>query len=380
MSWVSIGVGVAGAVGSYAASSASSGGSAPTGSGYGSQPAPPRDIGAEFGQMPSEEYLQMLADYETQAGQRQLMQDYDRAQMALGLLPQITAAERQATKLQRRGDLNDFRRFSGPFGSALENAAPEWGAAKDALGREIGSVGDRTALDYRLNMDALGAGPSALRTELEQQALDDLRLGRALSPDALRDVTQATREGFADRGMINSNPAMFAEVLNRDRYAGARQGERRQFASGVQQLGVGEDAANRGFQTSVQGMNEARLANQRGFLTNATQVSQGTLQPLMNFFQRSAVPVTAGAAISSGPSIIGSGSQAMSPLLNYSSNLFGGNFDAAQGLYSMNFNANQANRIAAANNTAALLGAGIGAAGQIGSAYYTSRPVTGTGY
>ena len=78
-----------------------------------------------------------------------------------------------------------------------------------------------------------------IEQELTRQAQQELMLGRALSPEQQREATQAARGAYAARGMAMGNPAATAEILNRDAYGTAREAQRREFASGVNQLNVG---------------------------------------------------------------------------------------------------------------------------------------------
>lgn len=96
-------------------------------------------------------------------------------------------------------------------------------------------------LDNQYTRDARTAimgdmGQTPIETELANQAQQELALGRSLSPEQQRDATQSARAAFAARGMATGNPAIGAELLMRDRFADARQQQRRQFAGGVAEL------------------------------------------------------------------------------------------------------------------------------------------------
>jgi hypothetical protein len=78
---------------------------------------------------------------------------------------------------------------------------------------------------------------------------------------------------------------------------------------------------------------------------------------VLGFFGRTGIaPTTGGQVLASAPNVIGAGSAAMNPILNYGSDLF-----------NTNFNADAATRINNANNLAAIHGAIIGAVGNLGS-------------
>jgi len=101
-------------------------------------------------------------------------------------------------------------------------------AVNASAGRVDGSAGALGSLAGRINYD-----PTAIEAELERQAIGDLRLGRSLTPEEQRDAQQSARSAFAARGLGTSMGASAAEILNRDRFASARQDQRRQFAGGV---------------------------------------------------------------------------------------------------------------------------------------------------
>jgi len=86
-------------------------------------------------------------------------------------------------------------------------------------------------------------GPGSLQRTLEQQAANDLALGRGLSEAERRDAQQAAREAWSARGLINSTGAVADEVLNTDRMARQREAERRAFAQQVDQSGFGQRQA-----------------------------------------------------------------------------------------------------------------------------------------
>jgi hypothetical protein len=119
-------------------------------------------------------------------------------------------------------------------------------AARVRRVQEIGTNDIRaSAAERGLMREARGNG---LLGQLEGQASNDLALGRSLSAEQQRDATQSARAGSTARGLGLGQSAMAAELLNRDRYATQREGERRGFASNVAQQGVGlRSAANQAY-------------------------------------------------------------------------------------------------------------------------------------
>jgi hypothetical protein len=124
--------------------------------------------------------------------------------------------------------------------------------------------------------------PELLR-QLDQQAQADLALGGSLSAQEERDAQQSARAAFAARGMAMGNPAVAAEILNRDQYSRQRLGERRQFAQGITGLLSQLDLANQGARNQFTLANldarlRALLANQGTRLSQWQTGAQGTLQ------------------------------------------------------------------------------------------------------
>ncbi|HYB97508.1 MAG TPA: hypothetical protein VEC57_00045 [Candidatus Limnocylindrales bacterium] len=120
-------------------------------------------------------------------------------------------------------------------------------------------------------MGSLGYTGSDIQRTLEQQALQGLQLGRGLSAEETRDATQAAREAFAARGLINSNAAIGQEVLNRDAVARQREAERRAFAQSVDATGFGQ--RQQGFANALGYSNAAQ--NYAGMGLQADLANQG---------------------------------------------------------------------------------------------------------
>ncbi len=305
-----------------------------------------------------------IADAQNARLQMGLQGDF--ARRVMDLYPGLARVERQATSDQRAGDLQDIRRFGGKLMQALDKAQPGFLSSLNAMNQRVANAGERTGLLGKLNFDAMAAGPSAIRNELTQQAQSDLALGGALSPEEERMATQAARQGWADRGLMNSNPAVVQEALNRDSLARQRQAERRGFASAVLNQGMAEDAQNRAFALNTEGTNQQALDAERRFLAGAVGVNQQALSPLMQFLsQRAVVSPAMGAGImSAAPNTQGQSQGLLAQLLGY-----------GQDLNNTNFNATESRANAAANNNAAMMGAGINAGTKLlGSAAAAYQP------
>jgi hypothetical protein len=146
-----------------------------------------------------------------------------------------------------------------------------------------------SAAERGLMNEARGGG---LLGQLESQASNDLALGRSLSAEQERDAIQSARAGAAARGLATGNSAMAAELLNRDRFATARENERRTFAGNV--LGQGtalRTSANQAYaqrQDANAGRNlQAGLANQSVAANRASQNAQFQQQAFLTDNQNS---------------------------------------------------------------------------------------------
>lgn len=273
--------------------------------------------------------------------------------LALKYYPAFAAAERKATGEQRNTDLADLQATGPGFGSTFAGLSPAYAN----LLAESRDSGAGSALLDKLNEAALTVQPSAIRTELEKQAMAELSLGRSLSPEQERAATQSARLAYAARGLQDSGASLAAEVLNRDSYAGAREAGRRTFAANVHGLGMAESEADRGFSLNVQGAIEAAKGNYRNFLLGA---STAELDPIFRstIANRTNVsPAIAATVLQTAPTVAGL-SSAVSPYWNY-------NWNADQ------YNANAATSAAIARqNAIAGLGSGMmqGGSSMIGSA------------
>ena len=172
--------------------------------------------------------------------------------------------------------------------------------------------------------------PNAIEARLQQDAEQELALGRSLSPEQQRQATQSARAAFAARGMATGNAAAGAELLSRDAYGTARQDQRRGFAAGVNQM----DLARRQRRVGLAG-------------------AYGDLDPF-----RQAI----------GPAF-GLGSQTLSTTTGQVNSIFGGSLQQAGNVESFNTNMAMNRYNSVMNNNAALQSAGMqaGATSQAGT-------------
>ena len=122
---------------------------------------------------------------------------------------------------------------------------------------------------------AESGGPSELQRTLEQQAMQGLAMGRSLSPEDIRNSQQSAREAFAARGLINTNAAVAAEVLNRESLGRQREQERQAYAGQVEQAGYAQ--RQQGFENAI-GLSDAYRGYGSLGLQAATQNAQNQMQ------------------------------------------------------------------------------------------------------
>lgn len=299
-----------------------------------------RSLG-EVGQMPIKEYRKQLgamADQQLRnninfAGQMknlypELAREQARVQaraMSQGLrfYPKFTAAERKASSQQREGDLADLASMGQRYADQFAALSPAYAALDKA-------VNDFTRADLSTTGDF---APTALRQEMDRQALYDLGLGKSLSPEEERMAQQSARAAWSSRGLANSNPALLAEVLSRDSMGTQRQAQRRAFAANTLQLGTEEDRLRQGMRLQAEGsranaliaLNQAKLSP----ILSATTARTG-MNPygMMAFNQAPSLAEVSG--IFGGSPQVQAGASAMQPLYSYGRDVFDTNFNAAE--------------------------------------------------
>jgi hypothetical protein len=131
--------------------------------------------------------------------------------------------------------------------------------SRDVAAAQMGGVANINAVNARrvADINAQDVQAGALGGSLMQQAIERSQSGGRLSAEASRDAVQSARSGMAARGMATGSAGLAAELLNRDRYARARQTEDNAFASAVQ----GQDL-QRQFSNQEAAM-RAAMANQQ---------------------------------------------------------------------------------------------------------------------
>jgi hypothetical protein len=223
---------------------------------------------------------------------------------------------------------------------------------------------------YAQQMGLLGGqamadvGGTDIEEELRKRALADLELGRSLSPEEERAAQQSARAGYAARGMAVGAGSASAEILNRDALATGRESARRNFAGDVNQTLTSNRLQRLGTAGNLLGQTAGIYQNMGA---GQAGLSGGYLSA--DPYQRalgSSIPTA-----SQGPSASLT-SNAFGQVLQYGSDLYNTNNNAAWSDYLNGQNMNQATKMgqmqaasAKSAGNSALMGAGIGAAGAI---------------
>jgi hypothetical protein len=147
----------------------------------------------------------------------------------------IDQVNRSFGMADQMGDMANLTVGIGDAAGANINAlAPQVIGIGDQYMGQIGGLG--SMLGDQARQAFATSGPTEIEAELYRQGQNELALGRALSPEQMRDATQSARQGMAARGMATGQAALGAELLNRDRFASQREAERRAFAGTANNL------------------------------------------------------------------------------------------------------------------------------------------------
>lgn len=248
-------------------------------------------------------------------------------------------------------------------------------AGRGALDAAMGQVPQMDSLASRLGRLGTIAEGDVAGTDLErllnEQALNDLRLGRSLSPEQVRASQQAARAGYAARGMAVGPGSAAAEILNRDAYATAREDARRSFAGNVNQMVSGNRLNRLGAAGSLLGQSAGVRQNTASL---GMQGAQGYIA--LDPYQRALGSNIPTSAMGASASMVGN---AFGQTMVYGGDLYNTNNNAAWSQYIGNQNNAAALRLGQQQAGAAsaagqqsgqgmMIGGGIAAAGLIGAA------------
>lgn len=166
----------------------------------------------------------------------------------------------------QRGLLDIYQNDIYPTLSRIEAADAETRRASD-----LASI-QKYGQDYTAAL--LGANPQqkALLDEFNRQAMLELQAGQSLTSAEQRQAQQASRAAFAARGMGIGNQAVADEIFKSYQLGAQRQAQRRQFASGV--FGMNQTATGDPF-LQILGRPSQMLPQGMGFGQQGMAATQG---------------------------------------------------------------------------------------------------------
>jgi hypothetical protein len=236
-------------------------------------------------------------------------------------------------------------------------------AAEDQI-TDLGTIGDYTEqLGYESASDLEGTD---IERELGAQALRELQLGRALTPEQERQAVQQARAGMSARGLGVGNSALAAEILNRDAYASQREADRRNFAGSTNQMLVGNRTNRIGTIGNILGQSANTRMNQANLRTGLAGANV-TIDP----YSRALAP---GAGM--GSSTLGQSGQMIGNTWNSATQMAGNVASFNANMIDSRYNAYQNNRAAmqgaamqagatAGASNSSMMGSGIAAGGMV---------------
>jgi hypothetical protein len=159
-----------------------------------------------------------------------------------------------------------------PTNAALSSLAQQAGTDPSGAQSFLTGLRNQAAANTRTPMFQQTAGQvmgqlgttDPLLAQMQGMAGQGLALGSSLSQEQINNATQAARAGYSARGLVQSNPAVAAEVLARDQYGQQLLQQRQAFGQNVQQLGLAENQQQIANAMGLQGMDiGATQANQQ---------------------------------------------------------------------------------------------------------------------
>jgi len=268
-------------------------------------------------------------------------------QTLTGIANQQTQA---ANTSLRQGNLTDAQNLA-PQADALRRATnPELYANLDRLDAAAASGIQRSPYEDQLGA-TFARGNSQLGSALDQSALDQLQLGSSLSNEENRAASQAAREGWSARGLVNSTGAVAEEVLQRYNLGNDRLKQRQTFAQNAYGQQQAAEKQNQGLGLSLAGLDQTRQGQNVSNLATAANFRNATAFDPFNMASTQNTGSNAslfgqGSGFSSGAQSNASTLKQFDPFAPY-----------PQDVYNSNYNAANARNIAAGNNAAALAGA-----------------------
>lgn len=210
--------------------------------------------------------------------------------------PQFARSEAETAGARADAERGVIDSQYGQLRQSMLSGSPEISRANQAMTDRLGEL-----------------GPSAIEGELQRQAVDELRLGGALTNDQRREADQSVRAALSARGLAAGTGAAVSEVLNRQSVSDARLAQRRAFAGGVD------------------GMMQQRKSGDAAIANNTFNTLSSFWDPQQRLFGRGGSAVTGQV----------SGPQSFSPYLSAAANVGSGNQSAAMDAARINEQARQ---------------------------------------
>jgi hypothetical protein len=206
------------------------------------------------------------------------IQQFSQNQLGAGLDPTLQGLYGQ-TMGAIPNQVAGFGQLGGQLGAGMSPVNAGLGALAQQAGTDpsgaqgfLTGLRNQAAANTRTPMFQQTAGQvmgqlgttDPLLGQMQGMASQGLALGSSLSPEQIANATQQARAAYSARGLVQSNPAVAAEVLNRDQYGQQLLAQRQQFAGGVQQMGQAENQQQIANAMGLQGMDiGATQANQQ---------------------------------------------------------------------------------------------------------------------
>jgi hypothetical protein len=283
----------------------------------------------------------------------------DTLQAQIDLAPDVYRAESTYRPRYAELDASIFRNVLGSPGSGgmldyYENILiPAQTRMQTSSNRSLreSDVADIATLGPQVReamKQAVDPSQRALLDMMTQQATQDLAARGRLTPDEERYATQQARQGWEDRGLVRSDGAVLAELVNNEMMRKSREDRARAFADQVLRENI-----------TVYG---DPFMSVLGRQSSAPQQALGTQAANAGWNQGNAL---------------------FNPESGYAGNLYGQNYGGALNIWGTQaaslqdqamtqYNAQAAAGIATANNRGSLMGAGIGALGSLGGGFLSS--------
>jgi hypothetical protein len=181
------------------------------------------------------------APYSGQIGQ------FSQAQLGAGFDPTLQGLLGQ-TQAAIPGQVAGFQQLSGQLGAGLSPVNNQLSALSQQAGtdpsgaqayltnlRNQAGADPRSAMFQQLSGNVMGAlgTTTPLLGQLQNLAQSQVALGSRASPEQINEATQQARAAYSARGLAQSNPAVAAEILNRDQYGQQLLAQREQFGAGI---------------------------------------------------------------------------------------------------------------------------------------------------